>query len=96
MPAINTINRICKDRQLRTPRAYRPDPRIYGLGHPPRSGCGPALADDVTRHDDIITFTVQLSTQAGQVAWAARVFLLLGDGGYIREDCQLTVQPLVA
>jgi hypothetical protein len=51
---------------------------------------------DVTRHDDVITFTVQLSTQAGQVAWAARVFLLLGDGGYIREDYQLTVQPLVA
>ena len=55
-----------------------------------------AMADDVTRHDDIITFTVQLSTQAGQVAWAARVFLLLGDGGCIREDYQLTVQPLVA
>ena len=54
------------------------------------------MADDVTRHDDIITFAVQLSTQAGQVAWAARVFLLLGDGGYIREDYQLTVQPLVA
>jgi hypothetical protein len=33
---------------------------------------------------------------SGQVAWAARVFLLLGAGGYIREDYQLTVQPLVA
>jgi hypothetical protein len=54
------------------------------------------MADDVTRHDDIITFAVQLSTETGQVAWAARVFLLLGDGGYIREDYQLTVQPLVA
>ena len=53
-------------------------------------------AGDVTRHDDIITFTAQLSTQAGQVAWAARVFLLLGDGGHIREDYQLTVQPLAA
>jgi hypothetical protein len=55
-----------------------------------------AVADDVTRHDDIITFTVQLSTQAGEVAWAARVFLLLGESGYIREDYQLTVQPLAA
>ena len=54
------------------------------------------MADDVTRHDDIITFAVQLSTETGQVAWAAWVFLLLGDGGYIREDYQLTVQPLVA
>jgi hypothetical protein len=54
------------------------------------------MADDVTRHDDIITFTVQLITQADQVAWAARVFLLLGDGGYIREDYQLTVRPLAA
>ena len=54
------------------------------------------MADDVTRHDDIITFAVQLSTETGQVAWAARVFLLLGDGGYIREDYQLTVQPLAA
>jgi hypothetical protein len=34
------------------------------------------MAGDVTRHDDIITFTVLLITQAGQVAWAARVFLL--------------------
>ena len=54
------------------------------------------MANDVTRHDDIITFTIQLSTQAGQVAWAARVFVLLSDEGYIREDYQLTVQPLVA
>ena len=30
----------------------------------------------------------------GEVAWAARVFLLLGETGRIREDCQLTVQPL--
>ncbi|MGH3153490.1 MAG: hypothetical protein ACRDOB_22540, partial [Streptosporangiaceae bacterium] len=51
------------------------------------------MADDVARHDDIITCTIQLSTQAGQIAWAARVFLLLGDGGGIREDYQLTVQP---
>src|SRR5580704_9074151 len=54
------------------------------------------MADDVTQHDDIITFAVQLSTEAAQVAWAARVFLLLGDGGCIREDYQLTVQPLAA
>jgi hypothetical protein len=52
------------------------------------------VADDVTRHDDVITFTVQLSTPAGAVAWASRVFLLLGESGCIREDYQLTVQPL--
>jgi hypothetical protein len=52
------------------------------------------MADDVTRHDDVITFTVQLSTPAGAVAWASRVFLLLGESGCIREDYQLTVQPL--
>jgi hypothetical protein len=54
------------------------------------------MADDVSRHDDIITFTVQLSTRTGEVAWAARVFLFIGESGRIREDCQLTVQPLAA
>ena len=39
-------------------------------------------------------FTVQLRTPEGEVAWAARVFLLLGETGRIREDYQLTVQPL--
>jgi hypothetical protein len=51
---------------------------------------------DVTRHDDIVTFTVQLTTHDGEVAWAARVFLLLGPDGRIREDYQLTVKPLPA
>jgi hypothetical protein len=54
------------------------------------------MTDDVRRHDDIITFSIQLSTPEGEVAWAARVFLLLGETGRIREDCQLTVQPLAA
>jgi hypothetical protein len=54
------------------------------------------MADDVSRHDDIITFSVQLSTPDGEVAWVARVFLLLGQTGSIREDYQLTVQPLAA
>jgi hypothetical protein len=54
------------------------------------------MADDASRHDDVITFTVQLSTDEGEVAWAARVFLLLGETGRIREDYQLTVQPLAA
>ena len=52
------------------------------------------MADDASRHNDVITFTVQLSTQEGEVAWAARVFVLLGETGRIREDYQLTVQPL--
>ena len=53
-------------------------------------------AGDVTRHDDIVTFTVQLTTPDGDVAWAARVFLLVGPDGLIREDYQLTVKPLPA
>ena len=54
------------------------------------------MADDVRRHDDIITFAVQLSGQEGEVAWAARVFVFLSETGRIREDYQLTVQPLAA
>ena len=53
-------------------------------------------AGDATRHDDIIRFTIQLTTPDGEVAWAARVFLLLGEDGLIREDYQLTVKPLAA
>jgi hypothetical protein len=53
-------------------------------------------AGDVTRHDDIVTFTVQLTTPGGDVVWAARVFLLAGPDGLIREDYQLTVKPLPA
>ena len=33
------------------------------------------MADDMSRHDDIVTFSVQLSTPNGEVAWAARVFV---------------------
>jgi len=51
-------------------------------------------ADDVARHDDIVTCTIQLTAPDGEVAWAARVFLLLGADGLIREDYQLTVKPL--
>jgi hypothetical protein len=54
------------------------------------------VADDVSRHDDIVTFTVQLSTHEDEVAWAARVFVRVGETGRIREDYQLTVQPLAA
>lgn len=53
-------------------------------------------ADDVTRHDDIVTFTIQLTDPAGEVAWAARVFLLLSLDGRIRQDYQLTVKTLAA
>lgn len=51
-------------------------------------------AGDAARHDDIITFTAQLTTPAGESDWAARVFLMLGADGLIREDYQLTVNPL--
>jgi hypothetical protein len=52
------------------------------------------VADDQGRHDDIVTCTIQLTAPGGEVAWAACVFLLLGEDGLIREDYQLTVQPL--
>lgn len=53
-------------------------------------------AGDVSRHQDIITFTAQLTTPGGKVDWEARVFLLIGADGLIREDYQLTVKPLPA
>lgn len=57
-------------------------------------------ANDATRHDDIVTFTIQLVARGGatpgELAWAARVFLLLDADGLIREDYQLTVKPLAA
>ena len=55
-----------------------------------------SAASDVTRHDDIVTLTIQLTALDGEVAWAARVFLLLDAGGLIKEDYQLTVKPLAA
>jgi hypothetical protein len=51
---------------------------------------------DASRHDDIVAFTIQLTTPDGELAWAARVFLLLDADGLIREDYQLTVKPLAA
>ena len=53
-------------------------------------------AGDVTCHDDIVTFTIQLTDPEGEVAWAARVFLLLSQDGRIRQDYQLTVKTLAA
>lgn len=53
-------------------------------------------ADDATSHDDLVTFTIQLVDKAGEVAWAARVFLVLGPDGLIREDYQLTVKSLAS
>ncbi len=53
-------------------------------------------AGDVARHDDIVTFTVALSAPDGEVAWAARAFLVLGDDDRIQEDYQLTVKALAA
>jgi hypothetical protein len=55
-----------------------------------------AWADDLTTHgDDLAAFTIQLRT-AGEVAWAARVFLVTDPTGRIQEDYQLTVQALPA
>ncbi|WBO61913.1 hypothetical protein [Streptomyces camelliae] len=52
----------------------------------------------VAVHDHVVVLTIQLAhacgEQAGDVAWAARVFLVLDDDGRILEDYHLTVQPL--
>ncbi|MDH6120764.1 nuclear transport factor 2 family protein [Kitasatospora sp. GAS204B] len=54
--------------------------------------------DHVTVHGDVVMFTIQLTyakgPQVGEVAWAARVFLVLDEDGRIRQDYHLTVQPL--
>ena len=52
----------------------------------------------VTVHDDVVMLTIQLThakgPQADEVAWAARVFLVLDGDGRILQDYHLTVQPL--
>ncbi|GAA0245190.1 hypothetical protein GCM10009527_047310 [Actinomadura nitritigenes] len=53
-------------------------------------------AGDVSGHHDAVTFTVRLVTKDGDVAWAARAFLVLGEDDLIRYDYQFTVQPLKA
>jgi len=59
-----------------------------------------ASADDATGHHDVVTFTIQLVSasgdNAGDLAWAARVFLVLDDEDRIQEDYQLTVKPLAS
>ncbi|SEM63537.1 nuclear transport factor 2 family protein [Streptacidiphilus jiangxiensis] len=52
----------------------------------------------VTVHDDVVKLTIQLTyargPRTGEVAWAARVFLVLDTDGRILQDYHLTVQPL--
>jgi hypothetical protein len=52
------------------------------------------FADDVAWHDDIVTFTAQLTAPSGEIDWSARVFLVLDSDNRIHEDYHLTVQPL--
>jgi hypothetical protein len=51
-------------------------------------------ADDAVGHHDAATFTIQLISKGGGVAWAARVVLLVGEDYLIRTDYQFTVVPL--
>jgi hypothetical protein len=53
-------------------------------------------ANDVIGHHDLISFTIQLTPPGGEVAWAARVVLLLDGDGRIERDYHLTVQELAA
>ena len=56
-----------------------------------------ARAAEVSLHDQVLVLTIQLlGADDGSLAWAARVFLVLDENGRIREDYQLTVQPLNA
>ena len=54
--------------------------------------------NQVTVHDDVVMLTIQLTyakgPQVDEVAWAARVFLVLDDDGRILQDYHLTVQTL--
>ncbi|MGY4773102.1 nuclear transport factor 2 family protein [Kribbella sp. CWNU-51] len=50
--------------------------------------------DDATAHHDVVTFTIQLISSGGELAWAARVVLVVDDDGRLQEDYQLTVKPL--
>ncbi|MEZ0107766.1 hypothetical protein ABH920_001758 [Catenulispora sp. EB89] len=56
--------------------------------------------EDVAVHGDVVSFTIRLDRaqgpDAGETAWSARVFLVLDEDGRVREDYQLTVQPLAA
>lgn len=52
-------------------------------------------ANDARGHHDSVTVTIKLIPPAGDVAWAARVVLLLGEDGRIRSDHQLTGKELV-
>jgi hypothetical protein len=53
-----------------------------------------ASADDAVGHHDAVTFTIQLTSKGGGVAWAARVVLLVGEDYLIRSDYQFTVIAL--
>ncbi|MFC6879600.1 MULTISPECIES: hypothetical protein [Actinomadura] len=48
-------------------------------------------AGDAVGDRDHVTFTIQL-TSNDEVAWAARVFLLLDEDGLVRRDYQFTVK----
>jgi len=56
--------------------------------------------EDVAVHGDVVTFTIRLEhaqgPDAGETAWSARVFLVVAEPCLVREDYQLTAQPLAA
>ena len=56
--------------------------------------------EDLTVHQDILRFTITLSEPANgkpaELAWSARVFLLLDDDGKVQQSYQVTLKPLPA
>lgn len=56
--------------------------------------------EDLTVHQDILRFTITLSEPANgkpaDLAWSARVFLLLDDDGKVQQSYQVTIKPLPA
>jgi hypothetical protein len=51
-------------------------------------------------HQDILRFTITMSEPAdgkpGELAWAARTFLLLDDDGKVQQSYQVAVKALPA
>lgn len=77
--------------EARVARAYD---AFFGSGKYELTG-----GDDLTVHGDIAAFTVHLTepgAEAGEPAWTARVFLLVGPDGQIQEDYHVVVKPLPA
>ncbi len=53
------------------------------------------IAEDPMAHHDAVTFTVHL-VKNDEIAWSARVFLIVGDDDLIRYDYHFTTRPMTS